>query len=93
MEPIRISSPADAISYMGHSLGYWPQEGLVCVALDGADEAPPSAGTCPAPRTPVKATPSSSPTPSASTTTPPQSSSPCSPTSHGAKDTPRPSRP
>ena len=36
MEPIRISSPADAISYMGHSLGYWPQESLVCVALDGA---------------------------------------------------------
>ena len=35
MEPIRISSPADAISYMGHSLGYWPQESLVCVALDG----------------------------------------------------------
>lgn len=36
MEPIRISSPADAISYMGHSLGYWPQESLVCVALDGS---------------------------------------------------------
>ncbi|ALO66696.1 hypothetical protein AS189_09545 [Arthrobacter alpinus] len=36
MEPIRISSPADAISYIGHSLGYWPQESLVCVALDGA---------------------------------------------------------
>ncbi|ALO66693.1 hypothetical protein AS189_09530 [Arthrobacter alpinus] len=36
MEPIRISSPADAISYMGHSLGYWPKESLVCVALDGA---------------------------------------------------------
>ncbi|MCU6480469.1 DUF4192 domain-containing protein [Arthrobacter sp. A2-55] len=36
MEPIRISSPADAISYMGHSLGYWPKESLVCVALEGA---------------------------------------------------------
>lgn len=36
MEPIRISSPADAISYMGHSLGYWPKESLVCIALDGA---------------------------------------------------------
>jgi hypothetical protein len=35
MEPIRISSPADAISYIGHSLGYWPKESLVCVALDG----------------------------------------------------------
>ncbi|MDQ0276435.1 hypothetical protein QO003_000738 [Arthrobacter silviterrae] len=35
MEPIRISSPADAISYMGHSLGYWPKESLVCVALEG----------------------------------------------------------
>ncbi|MBP2412045.1 hypothetical protein JOF48_000844 [Arthrobacter stackebrandtii] len=35
MEPIRISSPADAISYMGHSLGYWPKDSLVCVALDG----------------------------------------------------------
>jgi hypothetical protein len=36
MKPIRISSPADAIADMGHSLGYWPQESLVCVALDGA---------------------------------------------------------
>lgn len=36
MEPIGISSPADAISYIGHSLGYWPKESLVCVALDGA---------------------------------------------------------
>ncbi|WP_269939258.1 DUF4192 domain-containing protein [Arthrobacter sp. HY1533] len=35
MEPIRISSPADAISYMSHSLGYWPNESLVCVALEG----------------------------------------------------------
>lgn len=35
MEPIRISSPADAISYMGHSLGYWPKESLVCLALEG----------------------------------------------------------
>jgi hypothetical protein len=35
MEPIRISSPADAVSYMGHSLGYWPKESLVCVALEG----------------------------------------------------------
>ncbi|WP_343317521.1 DUF4192 domain-containing protein [Arthrobacter sp. TMP15] len=35
MEPIRISSPADVISYMGHSLGYWPKESLVCVALEG----------------------------------------------------------
>jgi len=35
MEPIRISSPADAIAYMGHSLGYWPQESLVCIALEG----------------------------------------------------------
>jgi hypothetical protein len=40
MEPIRISSPADAISYMGHSLGYWPQESLVCVALEGAGLGP-----------------------------------------------------
>ncbi|WP_186759808.1 DUF4192 domain-containing protein [Arthrobacter alpinus] len=40
MEPIRISSPADAISYMGHSLGYWPQESLVCVAIDGASLGP-----------------------------------------------------
>ncbi|PYI65747.1 hypothetical protein CVV68_17030 [Arthrobacter livingstonensis] len=40
MEPIRISSPADVISYMGHSLGYWPQESLVCVALDGTTLGP-----------------------------------------------------
>lgn len=35
MERLRIKTPGDFISLMGHSLGYWPKESLVCVALDG----------------------------------------------------------
>ncbi|MBW4095411.1 MAG: DUF4192 family protein [Acidobacteria bacterium] len=35
MERLSIKTPADFISLMGHSLGFWPQESLVCVNLDG----------------------------------------------------------
>lgn len=34
MERLRIKTPDDFISLMGHSLGYWPQESLVCMVLD-----------------------------------------------------------
>ena len=34
MERLSIKTPDDFISLMGHSLGYWPQESLVCVILD-----------------------------------------------------------
>jgi hypothetical protein len=34
VERLRIKTPGDFISLMGHSLGYWPQESLVCVVLD-----------------------------------------------------------
>ncbi|MFQ4149720.1 DUF4192 domain-containing protein [Arthrobacter sp. LAPM80] len=35
MERLSIKTPDDFISLMGHALGYWPQESLVCVILDG----------------------------------------------------------
>ncbi|WP_051388807.1 DUF4192 domain-containing protein [Arthrobacter sp. 35W] len=35
MERLSIRTPDDFISLMGHSLGYWPTESLVCVTLDG----------------------------------------------------------
>lgn len=34
MERLSIQTPDDFIALMGHSLGYWPQESLVCVILD-----------------------------------------------------------
>ncbi|NVM97762.1 DUF4192 domain-containing protein [Arthrobacter sp. SDTb3-6] len=35
MERLSIKTPDDFISLMGHTLGYWPNESLVCVTLDG----------------------------------------------------------
>lgn len=35
MEKLSIKTPDDFIALMGHSLGFWPQESLVCVTLDG----------------------------------------------------------
>lgn len=34
MEPLTIKSPADLLSFIGHTLGFWPQESLVCLTLD-----------------------------------------------------------
>ncbi|MDJ0356320.1 DUF4192 domain-containing protein [Paenarthrobacter sp. PH39-S1] len=34
MERLSIKTPDDFISLMGHTLGYWPKESLVCVTLD-----------------------------------------------------------
>jgi hypothetical protein len=34
VERLSIKTPDDFISLMGHSLGYWPQESLVCITLD-----------------------------------------------------------
>lgn len=34
MERLSIKTPDDFIALMGHSLGYWPKESLVCVTLD-----------------------------------------------------------
>jgi Domain of unknown function (DUF4192) len=33
METLHITTAADLISLIGHSLGYWPRESLVCVTL------------------------------------------------------------
>jgi hypothetical protein len=33
MKTLHITTPADLISPIGHSLGYWPHESLVCVTL------------------------------------------------------------
>lgn len=34
MEKLSIKTPDDFIALMGHTLGFWPQESLVCVTLD-----------------------------------------------------------
>ncbi len=34
MEKLSIKTPDDFIALMGHSLGFWPSESLVCVVLD-----------------------------------------------------------
>lgn len=34
MEKLSIKTPEDFIAVMGHTLGFWPQESLVCVILD-----------------------------------------------------------
>lgn len=33
MEPLTIKTPADALSFIGHTLGFWPRESLVCITL------------------------------------------------------------
>ena len=33
MEPITIKTPGDVLSFIGHTLGFWPQESLVCITL------------------------------------------------------------
>ncbi|AIY02988.1 hypothetical protein ART_3389 [Arthrobacter sp. PAMC 25486] len=35
VERLSIKTPEDFISLMGHTLGYWPKESLVCITLDG----------------------------------------------------------
>ncbi|MFK4296629.1 hypothetical protein ABH924_001774 [Arthrobacter sp. GAS37] len=34
METLTIKTPADVLSFIGHTLGFWPQESLVCISLD-----------------------------------------------------------
>lgn len=34
MNALTIKDPADLLSFIGHTLGFWPQESLVCIALD-----------------------------------------------------------
>lgn len=34
MEELSIKTPADVLSFVGHTLGFWPQESLVCITLD-----------------------------------------------------------
>ena len=34
MEPLTIKTPADVLSFIGHTLGFWPHESLVCITLD-----------------------------------------------------------
>jgi hypothetical protein len=33
MDTLHITTPADLVSLIGHSLGYWPHESLVCISL------------------------------------------------------------
>ncbi|MDF2050720.1 DUF4192 family protein [Arthrobacter sp. Cr_A7] len=34
MEKLTITTPSDVLSFIGHTLGFWPQESLVCITLD-----------------------------------------------------------
>lgn len=36
MKTLHITTPADLISLIGHSLGYWPRESLVCITLQNS---------------------------------------------------------
>jgi hypothetical protein len=47
METLHITTPADLVSLIGHSLGYWPHESLVCISLQENKMAQPSGSTCP----------------------------------------------
>lgn len=33
MEKLTITTPSDVLSFIGHTLGFWPQESLVCITL------------------------------------------------------------
>lgn len=33
MEPLTIKTPADVLSFIGHTLGFWPSESLVCITV------------------------------------------------------------
>ncbi len=33
METFTIETPADVLSFIGHTLGFWPRESLVCITL------------------------------------------------------------
>jgi hypothetical protein len=33
METLTIKTPADVLSFIGHTLGFWPRESLVCITL------------------------------------------------------------
>jgi hypothetical protein len=34
MEKLTIKTPSDVLSFIGHALGFWPQESLVCITLN-----------------------------------------------------------
>ena len=34
MEKLTITTPSDLLSLIGHTLGFWPQESLVCITLN-----------------------------------------------------------
>ena len=34
MEPLTIKTPPDVLSFIGHTLGFWPHERLVCLTMD-----------------------------------------------------------
>jgi hypothetical protein len=33
MEKLTIKTPSDVLSFIGHTLGFWPQESLVCITM------------------------------------------------------------
>lgn len=53
MEPLTIKTPADVLSFVGHTLGFWPQESLVCITLADNHVGPTLRVDLPKPRTEI----------------------------------------
>jgi hypothetical protein len=34
MEKLTLKTPSDVLSFIGHTLGFWPQESLVCITMN-----------------------------------------------------------
>ncbi len=34
MEKLTIKTPPDVLSFIGHTLDFWPKESLVCISLN-----------------------------------------------------------
>jgi hypothetical protein len=80
MEPLTIKTPADVLSFIGHTLGFWPHESLVCITLDANRVGQRSELTFPTARADSD-TLAQSLTTSPTTPAPPACSSPCTPPS------------
>jgi hypothetical protein len=67
MEAFTIKSPADVLSFVGHTLGFWPRESLVCITLVDNHVGPHCALTC---RNPEQRSATHKPSPDIWPTTP-----------------------
>ncbi|MGJ0383843.1 hypothetical protein [Paenarthrobacter nicotinovorans] len=47
MNALTIKNPADLLSFIGHTLGFWPEESLVCITSTTTKLEPHSASIFP----------------------------------------------